>query len=232
MCSSDLTAERKLEDAWAHCLIALQAAAPTPDAFVLGAQIRDLLDDRAHARELLREALALDAAHTAALTQFSHLERRSGAYDEAARLAQLALEADPGYRPAHIAAGYVDLARGDVASAEQHAKFVLHGDSNDRAGLELWAAVQARRSRVLGTWWRWNTWMCVGEDRRRLAILMAGYLIAQIAIIISDELDLTRLTLVLSLGWLGFCAYTWFAPALFQRMVARSLEAVRLDPDF
>jgi tetratricopeptide (TPR) repeat protein len=226
-----LTAERKLEDAWAHCLIALQSAA-TPDAFVLGAQIRDLLEDHAHARELLREALALDAAHTGALTQFAHLERRAGAYDEAARLAQLALETDPGYRPAHIAAGYIDLARGDIASAEQHAKFVLHGDSNDRAGLELWAAVQARRSRVLGVWWRWNTWACVGDDRRRLAILMAAYLVAQVAIIVSDELALTRLTALLSLGWLGFCVYTWFAPALFRRMIARSLESVRLDPDF
>jgi hypothetical protein len=27
-------------------------------------------------------------------------------------------------------------------------------------------------------------------------------------------------------------AYTWFAPVMFRRMVARSLEAVRLDPEF
>jgi tetratricopeptide (TPR) repeat protein len=227
-----LTAERKLDDAWAHCLVALQAAAPTPNAFVLGAQVRELLGDRAHARELLREALALDAAHTGALTQFAQLERRAGAYDEAARLAELALEADPLYRPAHIVAGYIDLARGDTASAEQRAKFVLHGDANDLGGLELWAAIRARQSRLLGAWWRWNSWISIGDDRRRVAMLMAGYLLAQIAIIIADELELHRLTAALALGWLGFCAYTWFAPALFRRMVASSLEAVRLDPEF
>lgn len=225
-------AERKLDDAWAHCLIALQAAAPTPGAFVLGARVRELLGDGAQARELLREALALDASHTDALTQFARLELHARALDEAARLVRLALEADPGHRPAHVVAGHIDLARGDAASAEQHAKFVLQGDANDLAGLELWAAIQARRSRVLGAWWRWNSWIMLGEDRRRLALLMAAYLVAQVAIIVADELALVGLARLLALGWLGFCAYTWFAPALFRRMVARSLEAVRLDPEF
>ncbi len=40
------------------------------------------------------------------------------------------------------------------------------------------------------------------------------------------------LRMVKSLAWLGLCAYTWFAPELFRRMLARSLGTVRLDPDF
>ncbi|HEX7841116.1 MAG TPA: tetratricopeptide repeat protein, partial [Kofleriaceae bacterium] len=69
-----LSAERKLDDAWAHCLIAIQAPAPVPEAFVLAARVRALHGDRAHARELLEEALAIDADHTGALTQLARLE--------------------------------------------------------------------------------------------------------------------------------------------------------------
>src|SRR6185436_14485608 len=52
-------AQRKLADAWAHCLITLEE--PTPAAYVLAARIRTLQGERAQARELLENALALDA---------------------------------------------------------------------------------------------------------------------------------------------------------------------------
>jgi tetratricopeptide (TPR) repeat protein len=208
-----MIAERRLGDAWAHCLIALQAPAPAPEAFVLGARVRALQGEPGHARELLEEALAIDAAHTGALTQ-------------------LALQSDPGDRTAHTVAGFVDLARGDATGAEGHARFVLHSNATDHDGLALWMAIQARRSWLLGAWWRWNAWLTLGDDRRRLALLMAAYLVAQSAIIVTDELGLSSVTAALMLGWLGFCIYTWFSPALFRRKLARSLEAVRLDPEF
>jgi tetratricopeptide (TPR) repeat protein len=227
-----LTAERKLDDAWAHCLIALQNPAPEPAAHVLGARVRRLQGDRAHARELLLEALALDAAYTDALTALAQLELDAGDRDEAARLATLALESDPSDHTAHIVAGYIDLARGHVTSAEHHARFVLRNDATSLTALELWTAIQARRSRLLGAWWRWNTWMSLGDDRRRIAVLMGGFVLAQIAVIVTDELGFQALSRALSLCWLGLCAYTWFAPALFHRMLSRSLETVRLDPEF
>jgi Tfp pilus assembly protein PilF len=227
-----LTAERKLDDAWAHCLIAIQDPAPVPASYVLGARVRALQGDRAHARELLLEALALEATDTDALTQLARLALTGGDRDEAARLARLALESDPAHHGAHVVAGYIDLARGDAASAEHHARFVLQHDATAPDGLELWAAIQARRSRLLGAWWRWNTWMSLGDDRRRLALLLGGFVLAQVAVIVTDELGLPGVARALQLGWLGFCAYTWSAPALFRRMVSRSLRTVRLDPEF
>jgi len=227
-----LAAERKLDDAWAHCLIALDGPAPAPEAFVLGARLRELAGDRAHARELLHEALAIDAAHVGALTQLARLELAGGARDEAARLIALALEADPANPGAHLAAGAIDLARGDAASAEVHARFVLAVDATDRDALALWAAVQARRSWLLGVWWRWTMWMSQRDDRRQIALLIGAFVVVRIAIIVTDELGLATVARILHLGWLGLCAYTWFAPALFRRMIARSLETVRLDPDF
>jgi tetratricopeptide (TPR) repeat protein len=228
-----LTAERKLDDAWAHCLIAMQDPAAPPEAFVLGARIRQLLGDIAGARELVREALARDAAHTGALTRLAWLEFDAGLYEAAARAAQAALEADPISRDAHIVAGYIDLARGDTTAAEHHARFVLRHDPSDAGGgLALWTAVQARRSFVLGTWWRFNVWLTRGELGRRIGRLMAFYLLARVAIIVTDELGFERLSLAIGLAWLALCAYTWIAPRVFQGMLKRSLTPVTLDPDF
>lgn len=227
-----LAAERQLDDAWAHCLIAIQGPAPAPEALVLGAKVRQLQGDRAHARELLHEALAIDAAHVGALVGLARLELADGARDEAARLIALALEADPVNHDAHVAAGTIDLARGDAASAETHARFVLGLDATDRDALVLWAAIQARRSWLLGAWWRWNMWLAQRDDRRQIAMLIAAFVVARIAIIVTDELGFAGVSRVLEFAWLGLCAYSWFAPALFRRMIARSLETVRLDPDF
>jgi Flp pilus assembly protein TadD len=227
-----LAAERKLDDAWAHCLIALEGPAPAPESFVLGARVRELQGERAHARELLYEALAIDAAHVGALTQLARLELAGGERDEAARLIALALEANPADPRAHLAAGTIDLARGDAASAEDHARFVLGQDATDHDALELWAAIQARRSWLLGAWWRWNMWMSLRNDRRQIALLIGAFVVVRIAIIAADALGLAALSAVLRLSWLGLCAYTWVAPGMFRRMVARSLDRVRLDPSF
>lgn len=226
-----LIAERKLDEAWQHCLIAMQDGR-TPAAYVLGARIRDLQGDRRHARELLLEALELEAGDTDAQTQLAQLELHDGQLDEAARRIAEALAGDPADRMAHIVAGYVALARGEISDAEHHARFVLQNAADDRSGLQLWTAIQARRSRLLGAWWRWNAWLTLGSDRRRLAILLGEFVAVQIAIIATDALDLDAVSRALQLVWLGTCAYTWFAPALFRRMVARTLRTVELDPEF
>lgn len=227
-----LVAQRKLEDAWAHCLITLEGPIVTPAAYVLAARIATLKGEPARAKELLLEALALDAGHTDALTQLANHELHAGDTARAAHLIEQALTGDPSDRRAHVVAGYIDLARGDVASAEEHARFVLNQSAEDHGGMRLWTAIQARRSWVLGAWWRWNAWMSLGDDRRQVALLIGGFVVARLAIILADALGLDATARFLSLAWLGLCAYTWFAPELFRRMLARSLGTVRLDPDF
>jgi Flp pilus assembly protein TadD len=227
-----LTAARKLDEAWAHCLVALEGPVVTPAAHVLAARIQTLQGDRTRARAQLREALALEPAYTDALTQLAYLELETGDRAEARRLIELALESDPSDHETHIAAGQIDLAWGDAASAEQHARFVLGQDATDEDGLRLWAAIQARRSWLLGAWWRWNMWASLRDEGRRIALLLGAFVLARIAIIITDELGYDGLSRALGLAWLACCAYTWFAPELFRRMLARSLGTVRLDPDF
>lgn len=227
-----LRARRKLDDAWAHCLIALEDPAAEAATHVLGAQIQILRGDRDRARTLLDEALALDAAHAGALTVLARLELHLGNLEAAGEHISLALKSEPENRDAHVVAGFIDLSRGDAEAAEQHARFVLNQDATDEGGLELWTAIKARRSRMLGLWWRWNSWMSLRDDMRKIAMLIGTFVIVRIAIIVTDELGYETLSRVLSLVWLGLCAYTWFAPEMFRRWLKQELGTVRLDPDF
>ncbi len=227
-----LRASRKLDDAWAHCLIALDGPNADAATHVLGSEICSLQGDRARARELLDEALALEAAHTGALTALARLDLGDGKLDAAAANAKAALASNPVDRGAHVVAGFVDLARGDAASAEQHARFVLTQDANDQGGLELWTAVKARRSRLLGGWWRLNSWLTLRDDTHRIALLIGMFVAVRIAVIVTDEAGHELLSSVLSYAWLALCAYTWIGPMMFRRWLQEELGTVKLDPKF
>jgi hypothetical protein len=129
-------------------------------------------------------------------------------------------------------AGHIALAQGDAIAAEKHARFVLTQDGNDEGGLQLWTAIRARKSRVLGIWWRWNTWMSMRDNTRAIAMLIAMFVVVRLVIIVLDELGFEAAAILLGYVWLGVCAYTWFAPALFRSWMKKELGAVKLDPDF
>lgn len=227
-----LRAQRRLDEAWEHCEIALGADSTDVDAYVLGAAIRELRGEPDLARALLARALEQRPSHAGALTQLARLELDAHRYDEAARCIEEALRARPDDPDAHVVAGLIDLARGDDASAEGHARFALAQDATERAALQLWTAIKARRSWTLGLWWRVNAWISLRSERGQVALLMGSFVLVQAAIILAAAADLELLEKVLSWGWLAFCAYTWIAPGLFRRMLARDLGMVVLDPDF
>jgi tetratricopeptide (TPR) repeat protein len=227
-----LRAQRRLDAAWEHCEIALHADSTDVDVHVLAASIRDLRGEVSEARALLVQALALEPAHAGALTRFARLELDAHRLGEAARYIDEALRARPDDADAHIVAGFIDLARGDEAGAEEHARFALAQDATERGALQLWAAIKARRSWTLGLWWRFNAWISLRSERGQVALLMGSFVIVQAAIILAAAADLELVEKLLNWGWLGFCAYTWIAPGLFKRMLERDLGSVVLDPDF
>lgn len=227
-----LRARRKLDEAWAHCLVALQEEGAGPDYHVLAASIRVLQGDRVAARELLDEALAIEPEHSGALTALAQLELREGHLAEAQRWIEAALAADPADHDAHVVAGHVALRRGDAAEAEQHARFALAGDATDHGALELWTAIQARRSLWLGLWWRVNAFMAMRSERGQLALLLGSFMLVRIAMIVAGGTGHEDLEALLGKLWLAFCAYTWVAPPLFRRMLRRQLATVVLRDDF
>lgn len=225
-------AERKLDDAWKHCLVAMQDSEDDADVRVLGAEIKSLQNDRAGARALLDEALTLQPEHVAALIALAELELRDGNHGEAHRRIEQALTLDPADGDAHIAAGYIALARNKVDEAEQHARFALQQDASDLDALRLWTAIKARRNIFLGAWWRFNVFVGLRSERSQLALLIGSFVIVRIAIILLGAAGYEDAEILLRKVWLGFCAYTWFAPAIFERMLKRELASVTLRDDY
>lgn len=227
-----LYAERKLDDAWAHCLVAIEADQSDPETHVLGAAIRNLRGETTEARELLQTALELEPGHTAALTKLARMELEARNHDAAAGYAEQALRSSPSDSDAHIAAGLIDLARGNPASAEGHARFALGQDATDEGAIHLWAAIKAHRSPLLGLWWRFHMFVSMRTEAGELSLLIGSFVVVEILTILAGHFDLDRIKSIFDWGWLGFCAYTWFAPELFKRMLANDLGTVVLDPDF
>ncbi|HEY5949050.1 MAG TPA: tetratricopeptide repeat protein, partial [Kofleriaceae bacterium] len=225
-------AERKLDDAWRHCLVAIQDDDDGVDVRVLGARIKSLQGDREAARSLLAEALALDADHVGALSELAHLELRCGHIDEAHRRIEAALTADPSDVNAHITAGYIALARNQVDEAERHARFALNQDAAERDALQLWTAIKARRNLLLGLWWRFSMMVGLRSERAQIAILLGSFVVVRLVIILLGAGGYEDAEILLRKIWLGFCAYTWFAPAIFNWMLRRELTTVVLRDDY
>ena len=225
-------AERKLDDAWRHCLVAMQDDDADADTRVLGASIKKLQGDRDGARALLGEALAIDPEHVDALSALAQLELRSGNFDEAYRRIEQALKANPGDVDAHVIAGFIALARKEVDEAERHARFALNQDATDRDALALWTAIKARRNPLLGLWWRWTVLVGLRSERAQIGILIGSFVIYRVVLILLGAGGFEDAELLLRKVWLGFCAYTWFAPEIFNWMLRRELTTVTLRDDY
>ncbi len=225
-------AERRLDDAWSHCLVALESDTTEPYPFVLGASIRRLQGEPDAARELLDQALALKADDADTLVEYARLEHLTGNASEAQRRIEAALTASPEHQDGHVVGGHIALSKGDIAGAEEHARFALQHDAGDHDAIVLWTAIKARKSPLLGLWWRANSYTLLRSQAGQLAILIGSFLVANLLIILAGALGYERLESTLRLVWLAFCAYTWFAPGLFRRLLDQEIRQVRLDPDY
>lgn len=227
-----MRAERKLDAAWDHCLVALQIEHVDPDIHVLGATIRRLRGEDTAARELLQEALEHAPDHVDALTELARLELETGHVDEAQRRIDEALLADPSDADAHVVAGLVALHRGDVSKAEEHARFVLNENANHHGALVLWTQIKARRSPLLGLWWRWTSMLVLRSDRAQVGILIGSFIVMELLQIAATALGFETIAMVLDRAWLVFCVYTWVAPGIFRWMLQNDLGTVKLRDDF
>lgn len=224
-------AERKLTDAWEHVQVALQDDGDA-DTHVLAASIRNLQGQPEAARTLLAEALALQADHVEALVESARLEHSLGNAAEANAYIDRALTLSPGDVDAHIVAGHIALAAGNVDAAENHARFALNEDAASRDALRLWTGVKARRNILLGLWWRFSSVVSLRSERSQVTLLIGSFLVVRLAIIILGALGFEDLEVFLSKVWLGFCAYTWIAPEVFGWMLKRELGTVTLREDY
>jgi len=226
-----LRAQRKLDEAWQHCLVALEQESDV-GALVLGAQIQLLRGEPDEARDLADRALEKSPEHPSALRTVARVALDAYDLDDAADAIARALRVSPEAIETHVLAGQIALARGEADDADHHLQVALRADPTHPDVLALLASCKARKSRLLGAWWRWHSWAAARSEGRRVAILLGSFVIARLAMILAGALGDERLEDVVYYAWMAMCAYTWIAPVMLRRMIARELQTVKLRDDY
>lgn len=225
-------AHRKFKQAEAHLDAARELFPESDENHRLAASLYQAWGQPDRALTEISRASELDPDDAGIWADYGSIEYERGQRGQARLHAERALEIDPEHIDALTLLGHCDLAAGRADEARAHAVWALQNDPTDAGALTLLAAVKARQSWLLGLWWRFQTWVGAGSSRRAIALLVGMYLLYRTAGIALDEHGLKDWAGWLSWIWLGFCAYTWFAPDIFMRSVRRELETVKLRPDY
>lgn len=146
--------------------------------------------------------------------------------------AQAALEIDAEHVDALVLLGQCELAAGNAEAAREHAVWALQLDPEDAGALALLCAVKARQSMLLGLWWRFQSFISAGSGTRTILLLLGVFLSYRVISILLEHHGYAGAAQVLSYAWLGFCLYTWTAPALFLKALREEMQQVKLRPDF
>jgi len=189
-------------------------------------------DDPRLAVPLLERARELDPDDAFTLCDLGEVMLQLGDLGRADALADAALGHAPELVAGHVLAGRVALERGDARTAREHAAVALRTDPEDNSGLWLLTAIKARENLLLGLWWRLQVALGESGSGRSLGILLGMLVVVRLAIIFAEAYGHDGLALGLMYGWIGFCLYTWTAPALFRKLLERELAKVTLKPGF
>ncbi len=225
-------ARREFPAAEAHIDAARALSPEHPEAYRLAAALHRSRGHMDRARDEIAKAHALDPDNPDTLARYGWIEFEDGRRGEARALADRALGRDPEHVDALTLLGHCDLAEGRVEDARAHAVWALQNDPGDAGALTLLAAIKARQSWVLGVWWRLQTWLTAGTQRRTIALLVGVYLVYRVCGVTLRVEGHPDAAVLLSYAWLAFCVYTWFAPSIFRRSLKREMETVRLRPDY
>ncbi len=85
---------------------------------------------------------------------------------------------------------------------------------------------------TLGLWWRLQTWLSTQGERGIIVVLMGAYIIQRVVTIEFNAAGMPGAGEVVSYLWLAIVLYSWVAPAMFQSMLDKEFETVRLNRDF
>ena len=77
-----------------------------------------------------------------------------------------------------------------------------------------------------------QVWMGALGDSRANLVLVLAYLAYRAGTMATADAGQKGIASIVSLAWLSFCVYSWFAPSMFQRAVQRELAEVELRPGY
>jgi tetratricopeptide (TPR) repeat protein len=225
-------ASRKLARAEEHVNAAKALAPESAHPYRLAASLYRVWGKPQQAQDENERARALDPDDPDVWAQAGWLAFERGERDIARAQAQSALEIDPEHVDALTLLGHCDLAAGRAEEARAHALWALQQDPGDSGAMTLFAAVKARRSWLLGLWWRFQSFVNAGSGRRAIVMLLGAYLLYRVVGIAMVHNGMKEWAGFVTLAWLAFCVYTWFAPTLFWRSIRKEMKTVRLRPDY
>jgi predicted Zn-dependent protease len=229
-----LAAHRRFDEAEAHLAQLVQSDPQDASLYRALADRQVLRGESGNdaRRALLAKALELDPSSPATLSDCAHFHLTRREIEDAALMATRALEANPEHLAALYTMGEVKLAQGDADDARQHAALVLSQNAEHRGALTLLAKIKASRSPLLGTWWRFVSWVGLGGEGRAiiiLALMYVGYRFTSLTLELEGYVNAYS---ILNIAWLGFVIYCLVAPVLFRRALQRELAEVKLKQDF
>lgn len=231
-CGAVLTARRRFREAEEHYNRFLELRPEDGDGYRALAELRRLTGHLDEARALLEKALELDPENPDTLTDLGELALSRGDGKTAELRAREALELEPEHQSALVLMGHAALHRGDVETAREHALWALRIDPTAHGPLYLLSSIKARSNPLLGLWWRYQTWIGSLGDGRAIVVLLGAFVLYRLALIWAGQSGYASWSGPIQIGWLALCAYTWFAPALFARSVAKELRTVQLRDDY
>ncbi len=230
--ASVMLAQRKPREAIGHVEICLASDPIDVEAMMLRGQAHMFLDARDKARADFARAIELAPESPRPLATLAHLDLADDRIDDAEHRAREALLLEPEYHDALIVMGYVLLRRDQPEAAREHAIWALRQNPVDPDALRLLCAIKAKTSWWLGAWWRFQTFVGTGSNLRSAGILVGMYLVYRGVLIGLAGPEHESLRGVLSIAWLGFCVYSWVAPAQFVAMLKKELAGVQLKTEF
>ena len=230
--ASVVSASRRFQEAKQHLLT---AASIDGDSALVERDLSRLHLYWGHiseARQHAERSLELELGSPDGLTLSGEVSMAAGQWQEATAFAQQALSADPEHIDALVLLGTCELQAGRTAQARDHAVWALQLDADDVGARALLCSIKARSNPLLGLWWRFQSMITSGGTTRSILLLVGMYLLYRASLIMLADQGETRLTTLLSYLWLGFCVYTWIAPGMFARSLAKEMEEVRLRREF
>ncbi len=184
------------------------------------------------AHSALQRALEIDPENLDAMVRLGDLAWQQGQRVEAEAWYLRALASAPAHLNALVGQGRVLLERGEVERARDHALWALQQHANDEGALLLLCAVAARRNRVMGLWWRLNSWLTLGGQRRTLMLLIGGYLLFNLSSLLLTDSGYPAAGSAVGWLWIGLALYSWIGPFWFLKMVERELARVEVKAEY
>ncbi len=223
---------RRFAAAERHLREALALDPTDATAYRLLADCYDSWDRRQQVEPTLREGLQQAPDNPELLADLGLHLLHAGKLDDAEARAREALAIDATCADAVLLMGHVLLRRGDIRGAQEQALLCLSSDAGYGPALHLLCAVKMRTNPLLGLWWRFAVWMGRFGNTNTLVVIIGSYVVYRLAAQLLDEAGHGGAATLLTILWLALCAYSWAAAGLFQKMLKKELESVRLRGDF